>query len=86
MAEQWWDCVVHYAGANVHGNVQVGMSEANGAWKLEFSAPPAMNREMLATALTAVSTGFKTSVLVDNVQGAVIQTLLVLSRESGRTD
>jgi hypothetical protein len=55
----WFDCTVTAAGAAENGNVYIGLREINNRWvPLErwYAAEPTMSKEMLATALTAITT------------------------------
>ena len=57
----WVDCHVTRAGPAENGTVFVALRATNNSFHEWFEAVPAMQREMLATALTAISTGNQVS-------------------------
>lgn len=69
---QWYTCTVHRAGpANADADtpsptIYLGLSDRDGAFaKYWFFAANSAKREMLATALTALSTGMRVTAFVD---------------------
>jgi hypothetical protein len=53
----WVDCKVTRAGPAENGTVYIALRAEDNSFHEWFVAVPAMEREMLATALTAISTG-----------------------------
>jgi hypothetical protein len=53
----WVECNVTRAGPAENGTVYIALRAKNNSFHNWFVAVPAMEREMLATALTAISTG-----------------------------
>ena len=53
----WVDCSVTRAGPAENGTVYIALRAKDNSFHNWFKAVPAMEREMLATALTAISTG-----------------------------
>jgi hypothetical protein len=49
-------CRVKHAGAHRQGRVYIRVKEIDGKFELWFLAPPGVQKEMLATALAALST------------------------------
>lgn len=53
----WVECNVTRAGPAENGTIYVALKAKDNSFHNWFVAVPAMEREMLATALTAISTG-----------------------------
>lgn len=51
----WFDCEVQKAGPAEDGTIFIWLRHTGGAFNCWFSATPTMKREMLATALAALS-------------------------------
>jgi hypothetical protein len=54
------------------GEVAVNLREVSGSWN-EWKTPVGMGREVLATALVAVSTGSHVVVLLDDTTGKILR-------------
>jgi hypothetical protein len=61
----WFDCAVNYAGPAETGVVYIHLRERNGQFDRWYQAFDIVKREMLATALTAMSTGLRVTAFVD---------------------
>jgi hypothetical protein len=57
-------CTVNRAGPAENGNILIHLRETSGKFDRWFTAHNAVKKEMLATALTAISTGLKVSAFV----------------------
>lgn len=53
----WVECNVTRAGPAENGTIYIALKAKDNSFHRWFKAVPAMEREMLATALTAISTG-----------------------------
>ena len=60
----WFSCNVNMAGPGENGNIYVHLREVNGQFDKWFVAAAAVKKEILATALTAISASLKTSAYV----------------------
>lgn len=62
----WFNCQVTQTGPAEDGSVYVGLWDDKGSFKDRwFKATDKIEKEILATALTAMSTGFKVAALVE---------------------
>lgn len=57
----WFECVVDYAGPAEDGAVYMHLREQGGAFDRWYKATEVFKREMLATALTALTSGLAVS-------------------------
>jgi hypothetical protein len=53
----WFDCTVNYAGPAEDGVIYIHLHERSGVFNKWFKATEVCKREMLATALTAITSG-----------------------------
>lgn len=60
----WVDCKVTRAGPAENGTVYIALRAKDNSFHQWFVAEPTMEREMLATALTAISSGHDVSSLL----------------------
>jgi len=60
----WFSCTVNMAGPSENGSISVHLREVNGQFNKWFVAAAAVKKEILATALTAISASLKVSVYV----------------------
>ena len=75
----WFTCTVERAGPAENGVIYIGLRATDGSFNRWFNAVPAMKKEMLATALTAISTDKNVSVfLTDTAQYSTINRLYLL--------
>jgi hypothetical protein len=63
----WFRCRVTKAGAADDSKIYIRLGEKQGAWERWYSAIEAFEKEMLATALTAISTGNEVEVQLETV-------------------
>jgi PASTA domain len=63
----WVRCRVMRAGPADDSKIYIRLAEKQGAWERWFSAIEAFEKEMLATALTAISTGNEVEVLLETL-------------------
>jgi hypothetical protein len=67
MAAQFVICQVSQTGPSENGEVYVNLTEKGGAFQNRwFIATPSKRREILATALAAITTGFNVNVGLDS--------------------
>jgi hypothetical protein len=73
-------CEVTSAGPSETGDIAIALRDTKGAFPSRwFSPPPPGRREMLATALTAISTGFRVNASVENTnEYSKIQNLYIV--------
>mgnify|MGYP001279858709 CR=1 FL=1 len=62
MSLNWYMCHVYGAGSTYGNTVTIGLKENGGKFEQWFSADTAQQRELLATGLAALSTGYEVSV------------------------
>jgi hypothetical protein len=80
MAAKWATCLVTQAGPAEDGTIFIALKDAGGTFNCWFSAVPAMKKEMLATALSAISTGKSVNAYVtDTVAYSVINRLYLIA-------
>lgn len=60
----WFSCTVNMAGPGENGNIYVHLREASGQFDRWYVAAAAVKKEILATALTAISASLKVSAYV----------------------
>lgn len=73
MAATWHECEVLEAGPQPDSDeVAVNLREVNGAWN-GWRTPTAMPREVLATALVALTTGSHLIVLIDDASNKILR-------------
>jgi hypothetical protein len=58
----WFDCAVNLVGPAEAGVIYIHLRENNGQFDRWYQAYDAVKKEMLATALSAISTGLRVSV------------------------
>lgn len=62
----WFTCRVQKTGPAEDGNIYVALRDENGSFNHWFKASTAIQREILSTALTAISTGLLVDVAIDS--------------------
>jgi hypothetical protein len=60
----WFDCNVNYCGPAENGVIYIHLRERGNAFDRWYQAYDTMKRDMLATALTAISTGLPVTVYI----------------------
>lgn len=60
----WFSCTVNMAGPGENGNMYVHLREVSGQFDSWYIAAAAVKKEILATALTAISASLKVSAFV----------------------
>ena len=78
---KWYTCEVVKAGSHAQGNSAIYLSDRGGSFaERPFATPPGAQKQMLATALTAIAAGLPvTAELQDPPDSSTpIQTLYVL--------
>jgi hypothetical protein len=82
MAAQFYTCEVRRAGASDDGDVYIHLKRRPGrgtTFDWWFKAAPSKRREMLATALTAITTGLRVDAYLDDTnQYETIQRLYII--------
>lgn len=74
------NATVTKAGPAENGVIYIALKPSDGSWHRWFEANPAIEKEMLAAALTAVGTGKKVQVAVTDVtQYSTINRLYVIT-------
>lgn len=74
----WFDCVVNYAGPAEDGVIYIHLRDRAGAFDSWYKATDVCKKEMLATALTAITSGLPVSAaLTTQDQYGVCQRLYV---------
>src|SRR6266850_4716857 len=63
----WFRCRVTKAGPAEDNKIYIRLAEKQGSWERWFSAIDAFKKEMLATALTAISTGNEVDVSLETI-------------------
>jgi hypothetical protein len=63
----WFRCRVMKAGPADDSKIYIRLAEKQGAWERWFSALEAFEKEMLATGLTAISTGNEVDVQLETI-------------------
>jgi hypothetical protein len=68
-AMAWKTCEVTWAGPTEQGSIYIALKATDGSFERWFQAFPGMQKEMLATALCALSCGLRVdAALPDNLQ------------------
>lgn len=77
----WFTCDVTRAGPAENGTIYIGLKDVGGAFPgTWFEAVPSMEKEMLATALTAVSTGKRCTVsITDTAPYSTLNRLYIIA-------
>jgi len=60
----WFNCTVNRVGPTENGSIFVHLREVNGKFDRWYEANSTVKKEMLATALTAISSGLRVAALL----------------------